>query len=153
MPIYRDDPGTAADEGVSPGEELTIAVGHLGSFRGVRWTSNGDVLNFNEAAFLVAPTSEQMPKQYALYQNYPNPFNPTTSIRYDIAHPGRVEIVIFTVRGEHVRTLVAADQGAGRYTVSWDGKNADGQSVSSGVYFYRLVSSGFSKTCKMVLLR
>jgi len=89
-----------------------------------------------------------------LDQNYPNPFNPTTTIRFSLKRPGKVQIRIYNVRGQLVRTLVDGTRTAGEiHTVRWDGKNNARQTVSSGVYFYRITTGDFVKTKKMVLLR
>jgi hypothetical protein len=90
----------------------------------------------------------------SLGQNYPNPFNPTTTIRYSIAEAGHVSLRVYNVAGQLVRTLVDEHQAPGRVRpVTWDGRNSAGQSVSSGVYFYKLTTAGFTKTRKMVLLK
>ncbi|UCH82626.1 MAG: T9SS type A sorting domain-containing protein, partial [Candidatus Latescibacterota bacterium] len=94
------------------------------------------------------------PKTIALYQNVPNPFNPTTVIRYDIDKDGTdVSLIIFDVGGRLVRTLVDEPQDAGKRTVRWEGKDARGNTVSSGVYFYRLTAGNRTLTKKMVLLK
>jgi hypothetical protein len=90
----------------------------------------------------------------SLDQNYPNPFNPTTTIEYSIAQTGHVTLKIYSVAGQHVRTLADGPQTPqGLRTVTWDGRNDAGHSVSSGVYFYKLTTKGFTKTLKMVLLK
>jgi hypothetical protein len=88
-----------------------------------------------------------------LYQNLPNPFNPETTIRYGLADAGQVSVVIYSVTGQRVRTLVSAFQSAGAYQVSWDGQDALGNQVSSGVYLMRMQTGGFIQTRKMLLLR
>jgi hypothetical protein len=94
--------------------------------------------------------------QYAdvLHNNYPNPFNPATTIRYGIKDRGHVSLTIYNAAGQLVKTLVDEAQSPESIEpATWDGKNDAGQSVSSGVYFYRLVTKGFSQTKKMVLLK
>jgi hypothetical protein len=94
--------------------------------------------------------------QYVNYldNNYPNPFNPTTSIRYGIKEQSNVSLKIYNVAGQLVRTLVnEAKKPAGTYSVTWDGRSNSGSAVSSGVYFYKLVSQNFTQTKKMVLLK
>jgi hypothetical protein len=90
-----------------------------------------------------------------LAQNYPNPFNPTTQIRYSIRERGHVSLNIYNVVGQRVRTLVNIAQAPRTegYTVTWDGCSDAGDAVSSGVYFYKLSTTGFTKTRKMVLLK
>ncbi|UCH82579.1 MAG: T9SS type A sorting domain-containing protein, partial [Candidatus Latescibacterota bacterium] len=86
---------------------------------------------------------------------YPNPFNPTTTIRYSIAERGMVILRIYNVAGQLVRTLVSEVQSptTGGFSEIWDGLNDDGQSVSSGVYYCKLVANGFAGTKKLVLLK
>jgi hypothetical protein len=99
-------------------------------------------------------TPELAPRTFALHQNVPNPFNPSTLIRYDVAAPGgRVTIAIYDVRGALVRTLVDRNEAPGSKTEPWDGKDHRGREVTSGVYFYRMQTEGFSETRKMVLMR
>jgi hypothetical protein len=92
-----------------------------------------------------------------LYQNHPNPFNPSTTIPFTV--PGtegsrsRVSLVIYDVRGAHVRTLVNEPYESGRHSVQWDGRNHRGESVASGIYFARLGVGNSVATRKMVLLR
>ncbi|HET6349536.1 MAG TPA: T9SS type A sorting domain-containing protein [Candidatus Krumholzibacteria bacterium] len=93
------------------------------------------------------------PKVNSLSQNYPNPFNPQTSIAFSIKDRGAVSLKVYNVNGELVRTLVNESRTAGTYTEKWDGRNDAGSTVSSGVYFYKLVTNNFSQTKKMVLLK
>jgi len=90
-----------------------------------------------------------------LSQNYPNPFNPVTRITYLVPDGGaqQVRLVVYDVRGARVRTLVDDRKAGGKYTVEWDGRNDQGQTVGSGVYFYRLVETNFTQTRKMLLLK
>jgi hypothetical protein len=90
---------------------------------------------------------------YVLEQNYPNPFNPVTSITYSIAKDSDVELKIFDVTGALVKTLVVGSHKKNKYKIFWDGRNNAGESVASGVYFYRLIAGDFKATKKMVLLR
>jgi len=89
----------------------------------------------------------------SLAQNYPNPFNPQTTIAFTIKDRGAVTLKVYNVNGELVRTLANETRAAGPYSLTWDGHNDAGQSVSSGVYFYKLVTNNFSQTKKMVLLK
>jgi FlgD Ig-like domain len=89
----------------------------------------------------------------SLSQNYPNPFNPQTTIAFTIKDRGAVTLKVYNVNGELVRTLANESRAAGSYSLTWDGHNDSGQPVSSGVYFYKLVTNSFSQTKKMVLLK
>jgi hypothetical protein len=94
-----------------------------------------------------------LPKQTALHQNYPNPFNPSTIIRYDLAQRGLVTLRVYDVTGALVIVLEDRVRAPGRYEVGWQGENAQGERLASGVYFYRLEAPGFTQTKKMVLLK
>ncbi len=88
-----------------------------------------------------------------LAQNFPNPFNPTTRIAFGLAAPSNVSLRIFDVSGRLVRTLAEGERPAGNYSEFWDGRDARGAAVSSGIYFYRLKADSFERTMKMVLIR
>ena len=104
--------------------------------------------------FPVGTADERMlPDQFALSQNYPNPFNPTTRINYDLPKEADVNITIYDLLGQEVKTLVNKQVKAGYHTVEWDATNSLNQKVSSGVYFYRIEAGDFTEVKKMVLLR
>ncbi len=95
-----------------------------------------------------------IPSRYALYQNVPNPFNPSTVIRYDVpAGGGIVKLSIYDVTGRLIKTLVNEYNNAGRKRATWDGRNDDGTSVASGIYFYRMQAANFTATRKMLFLK
>ena len=96
------------------------------------------------------------PKETALLPNYPNPFNPETWIPYQLANPTDVSISIYAADGKVVRTLKLGSMPAGRYqsrsrAAHWDGKNAVGEPVASGLYFYKLTADDFTATRKMLI--
>ena len=96
------------------------------------------------------------PKESALLPNYPNPFNPETWIPYRLAKPADTNISIYSVSGHLVRSLELGHQAVGIYesrsqAAYWDGKNAFGESVASGVYFYVLTAGDFTATRKMLI--
>jgi flagellar hook assembly protein FlgD len=99
------------------------------------------------------PTDASVSYRTSLAQNYPNPFNPQTTIAFSLRERGHVILTVYNVAGERVRTLAEESFDAGPQRVVWDGRNDAGAPVSSGVYFYRLVTGGFSQTRKMVLLK
>jgi hypothetical protein len=98
-------------------------------------------------------TVKALPTVYSLSNNYPNPFNPTTTIEYSIPKAGNVELVIFNIAGQKVRTLVNEKQDASFYKVVWDGRDDSGEFVSSGMYLYTINSGNFSKIEKMTLMK
>ncbi|MDZ4181922.1 MAG: carboxypeptidase regulatory-like domain-containing protein [Candidatus Cloacimonadaceae bacterium] len=89
----------------------------------------------------------------ALNGNYPNPFNPETTISYAIKEAGAVCIEIYNVKGQLIRTLVNEHQNTGHYKVVFDGKDARGKAISSGIYFYRMKTDNFIDTKKMILMQ
>lgn len=102
---------------------------------------------------LLRTNGEALPKAYSLNQNMPNPFNPATSIMYALPKACDVKLSVFNILGQTVCDVVNDYQEAGIYTVVWDGKDALGEPVASGVYFYRIKTGDFEKTRKMVLLK
>jgi hypothetical protein len=97
---------------------------------------------------------ETRPEVYALNDNYPNPFNPETTIKYQLPEAGLVTLEVYNMLGQVVRTLVNEHQTAGRYSVQWDAANDNGQSLSSGMYFYHVTAGQeFQGTKKMLLLK
>ena len=97
---------------------------------------------------------QTLPAAFSLADNFPNPFNPATTIKYALPQAADVELTVYNVVGQPVRTLVAEHQSAGRYVVEWDATNDSGHSLSSGMYFYRLQAGGeFREIKKMLLLK
>jgi hypothetical protein len=104
----------------------------------------------------LAPVNKY-PSTFAIYQNYPNPFNGSTVIEYDIPDvQGKLKIAylfIYDVLGRRVRTLASGEHEAKRHSVRWDGRDDDGRSVGSGVYFYQLIGKDFASSKKMVYIK
>ncbi len=94
-----------------------------------------------------------IPSVNALQPNYPNPFNPSTTIRFSLARPGHASLSIYDVSGRLVRSLVDDTVDSGMHEIQWDGTNDRGNGTASGVYFYRLIADGFTRTRCLVLLR
>lgn len=101
------------------------------------------------------PTGATSPKMFTneLLQNFPNPFNPSTTIKYSVAGASVVQITIYNVRGERVRTLVNEKKHAGVHKTTWNGLNDQGAMVATGVYFYFLRIGSFTAAKKMILLK
>ncbi len=94
-----------------------------------------------------------LPEKISLLPNYPNPFNPVTNIRFALPDPGRVTIDIYNTLGQKVRTLSDSYFEAGYHTLVWDGKSDASAEVSSGAYYYRLITGDRQITRKMLLLK
>lgn len=98
-------------------------------------------------------TVTELPSQMMLSQNYPNPFNPATTINFALPAKSSVTLNIYNASGQLVRTLVNDTRDAGYHSVRWDGTNGNGESVSSGVYFYTLTTDADMATRRMMLLK
>jgi len=95
-----------------------------------------------------------LPSRFTLEQNYPNPFNPSTTIAYHLSKSSTVELTVYNLAGQKIRTLVSDKrQNAGNYSVQWDGRNDAGRAVVSGLYVYRLKSDSRVQSRKMLLLK
>ena len=145
---------------VEAGDKLEIALyderGNVVSGPFQRTVSTDDIRN----AFLDLQirVGDVQPKDTILAQNFPNPFNPETWIPYQLSKPTEVTISIHNVTGQLVRTLDLGLQSVGSYMTPataayWDGKNAVGERVSSGIYFYTLQTADFTATRRMVILK
>ena len=97
--------------------------------------------------------NESVPSEFSLMQNYPNPFNPTTTIRYELPVSSYVVLTVYNILGQEIRTLVNAEQTAGVKTVVWDAADAFGRPAVSGIYFYKIEASDFSRTLKLMLMK
>jgi parallel beta-helix repeat protein len=98
--------------------------------------------------FVTTSVTTSVPNKYALSQNYPNPFNPTTTINYQLQKAGSVSLKVYDMLGRAVAILVNEDKTAGYYSVVFDASR-----LSSGTYFYRLITGSFTEIKKMVLLK
>ena len=115
-----------------------------------------DTISQRGIIFLEHLLAALMPKETVLLPNYPNPFNPETWIPYQLAEPADVMLTIYAVNGALVRTLALGHQPVGIYqsksrAAYWDGGNALGEPVASGVYFYTLTAGDFTATRKMLI--
>jgi hypothetical protein len=123
--------------------------------------SEAELLQKFDAAYnkYNAPTDSEedgdviVPHAFSLSQNYPNPFNPQTTILFSIDRGQKVSLSVYNILGRKVKTLVDRSIEAGSHEVVWDGFDDSGNSVASGVYFYRLDTAGGHVTRKMMLLK
>jgi hypothetical protein len=114
-------------------------------FHEAEWTVGSDSFVLDNE--LVSPVS------FSLGNNYPNPFNPSTTIEYSIAEPSFVNLSIFDASGRLVKTLISESKVADNYSISWDGVNDNGVSVSAGMYLYKIDAGSFVETRKMLLVK
>jgi len=129
-----------AIETKNPNHVLTYIYRDGDVVRGVSPEFSGETVSLTKLG--------ELPQAYALRQNYPNPFNPKCKVAFDMPNAGHAQLHVFNVLGQKVATLVDGHLEAGSHVVEFDGTN-----LSSGVYFYRLETNGFSKTHKMMLLK
>jgi hypothetical protein len=128
-----------------------------GSVLHVVWQDNRDGTGNGEIYYKRNPTgnpigivkiNSEVPSTYSISQNYPNPFNPTTNIKFNVAKLGDVKIVVYDLMGREVQTLLNESLKPGTYETSFDGSE-----LNSGVYFYKMVTAGFTETKKMFLIK
>ncbi|MBU2447367.1 MAG: T9SS type A sorting domain-containing protein [Bacteroidetes bacterium] len=122
--------------------------------RDLTWAS-GHATNIHNKTITVTSVAgeEKVPSAYFISQNYPNPFNPTTSIKFGVPENDQVRISVYNSIGEYVATVADGFYNAGYYTADWSSKDMNGNSVTSGVYIYRIETSKYIDTKKMVLMR
>ena len=96
----------------------------------------------------VEVATNETPSKFSLSQNYPNPFNPTTTIAFDLAQPGHVRLDVYSILGQHVKTLVDEYKSQGTHRI-----NMNARQMAAGVYIYRLKANGFEMQKKMILLK
>lgn len=128
----------------------------------VQWLSQArqlnptDIRSLRGILFLQQLLTVLTPKETSVLPNYPNPFNPETWIPYQLAKPADVTLTIYTIEGKMVRQLGLGHQFAGTYqsksrAAYWDGRNAVGEQVASGIYFYTFTAGDFTATRKMLI--
>ncbi|MDP3764621.1 MAG: FlgD immunoglobulin-like domain containing protein [bacterium] len=115
------------------------------------FTSGKRILAFEPAPSFV-PKASAMPKALTL-GNYPNPFNPETEIRYSLPADGLVELKIYNMVGQVVRTLVSGHMPAGEHVIKWNATDNSGQPIAGGIYFYKLTSGAQTAVRRMLLLK
>ena len=126
------------------------------------YNGNAPDMGAFESQYTVAIDNEPVgPNSFILHQNYPNPFNPITTIKYDLPRQSHVNITIYDLLGQMVKTIIEQNQDAGSKTIQWDATNDQRQPVSAGVYIYQIQvydpnengARDFTQSKKMVLLK
>ena len=115
------------------------------------YASGQTVYKYSKQSTTFVNETKIQPKSFFLSQNYPNPFNPSTTIEYTIPKADNVLVRIYDGLGQELRTILNEYQPAGVHTVQWDGKDANGNIVSSGLYIYR-IDAGNNAESKMMLM-
>jgi hypothetical protein len=118
-------------------------------------TSAGDyvVTIYFETGLVVSTSEQQIPSATINAANYPNPFNPSTTITYFLPETSQTELTIYNVKGQIVTQLVNEFQNSGNYQVIWNGKNTKNETVSNGIYFFKLTAGKNTITQKMIMLK
>jgi hypothetical protein len=123
---------------------------------GLYWYKIEEVSTIGESEFF-GPISvngiASIPTRFGLSQNYPNPFNPSTTIDYQLPADSRVSIRVYDLMGKEAAVLVDQKKEAGFYSVRWDGRNSQGNPVSSGIYFVKIQADDFSAVRKLSVVR
>jgi len=114
----------------------------------IRKLTFSGVVNVNDGKKLATAI-----KTFSLLQNYPNPLNPSTTIEYQIPEPGYVEVIIYDISGQLVKTLNHNFQIAGTHKVKWEGKNDFGQNVATGPYIFQMKYNQMVFTKKLMILK
>jgi hypothetical protein len=120
---------------------------------------SGAAINITDQTLGVNDKRISLPLKYSLRQNFPNPFNPTTEIAFSLPTASKVTISIYNILGQLVTTLKTGEYAAGSYSETWNGLDAKGQAVGSGVYFYKMSAVAldntgiFSSVRKMMLMK
>lgn len=99
------------------------------------------------------PDNGMLPKDFVLHQNYPNPFNPSTKLTFSLNRATDINLAVFNILGQKIKTLIDENRPAGKYDVEWDGCDEAGQTMPSGVYFYRIETENDVAARKMLLLK
>ncbi len=147
---------TTASGGVSgTGGAAVLTFRRLGNALGGFQLSNLHILDASGAVNVIQDVQalDLKPKEFGLDQNYPNPFNPSTQISYRAPMDGQVKVVVYNILGQQIRTLVNGFTPAGAYTITWDGKDAVGRQVASGMYLYRMEAGQFTAVKRMTFLK
>ncbi len=137
---FSSGKSSAADVMVLPARRMaTLDINGDGTVELIIQNSEtGTVQVWGGSSLSTAVQEEIRAAMLRLFQNYPNPFQDRTTIAYDVERPGAVTLVVYDLLGRAVRTLVDETQPVGHYQAAWDGRDAGGQPVASGTYFYRL---------------
>jgi hypothetical protein len=118
------------------------------------WALWAKLAGWTEVTTDIKKKSSDLPESFKLRQNNPNPFNSSTTIGFSIAQPEKVEISVFNINGQHIATLCDGGFKAGNHNITWNGKDEDGMTTTSGCYIYRLIAdSGATESKRMLFLK
>jgi hypothetical protein len=156
--FFGYDKGYDAIDTISPGRGYWVLVSETGTLllgpgavpgAGIRVVATAERPPLPPGESL----AEEVPRAMFLEQNYPNPFNPSTTIRFVVERDGWVQLRVYDLLGSEVATLTDGIERRGTHAASWDGTNARGESVHTGVYVCRYVTGDRTEMRKMLLVR
>ena len=127
------------------GDEFTLTL--------LKAISSEDIYEFVGSLTGIAEINASNPQRFSLAQNYPNTFNRATTITFEISRTTSINLIIYNLLGQKIRTLIDQKIVAGVHQIEWDGRNDAGKTVASGIYLYRLSTKGLQQTRKMILMR
>jgi predicted glutamine amidotransferase len=130
-------------------EECTLKVNSFNEYQSKVFELQNQMSNFKAYDYL---TNVQKPSQL-LSTNYPNPFNPSTTIQYVLPVNSHLELAIYNIKGQKINTLIDEYCQSGTHSIVWDGNDASGSPVASGLYFYRLKTDNETNSGKLMLLK
>ena len=139
-----------AESGIrDPPEECSLKVNSFTEYQNKAFELQNQMSNFKAYDYL---TNVQKPSQL-LSNNYPNPFNPSTTIQYVLPVNSHLELAIYNIKGQKINTLVNEYCQSGAHSIVWNGNDASGSPVASGLYFYRLKTDTETNSGKLMLLK
>ncbi len=109
---------------------------------------DGVIVKYSQTLSGISPVNSEIPEKFSLSQNYPNPFNPMTNVKFQMPNDAFVRLIVYDIQGKEAAVLVNEKLEAGTYSVNF---NAAG--LSSGIYFYKLITAGYTETRKMILVK
>jgi hypothetical protein len=140
--------------GVSFESRTTFALpGEFPLYGAVRKADSVFVYRFDVVTDVSDDSEPSLPSDFSLSQNYPNPFNSSTEIRFSLPRANDIELTIYNLIGQEVKTVAVGNYTAGEHRLSWDGRDNAGNECASGVYLYRLSTDQWSGGKKMLLLK
>ena len=126
---------------------------HYQSYETVVNPADQDQVDVNLYPSTATEANDPVPLNSGLLGNHPNPFNPETKIEFFLSGYDLADLAIYNVKGQKVRTLVNEELTPGLHSVIWNGKDENGNDLTSGVYLYKLSSGGTESTRKMILMK
>jgi len=145
---YIDAEGNLVSEGITDvtlNTEVNKIIGTVVHFSDIALAQTTDIPTAIEG--------NPLPSGYRLSQNFPNPFNPETTISFELPVQSHVTISIYSISGQHIKTLTDEMKPSGNYSVTWDGTDENGIRINSGLYIYQIKAGSFNQSKKLMLMK